>query len=485
MKVCLIYPTVKGANWGAWPPIGIAGIASYLEEKGHKVSILDMEAIMRRQNMKWEGVEDKAEEFIINFKPDIVGITATTNLIPGAYNAARISKGALHDVPVVIGGPHATVLPEKTLDECKDIDIVVRGEGEITMLELADGLEYEKIAGLTFRDEGRVKTTPDRPLHRELDDFPIPARHLLDMELYTRHSHTVIRGVHMRATSIFTARGCPFRCTFCACPMIFGNRVSFHSPEYVIAEVEHLIDTYKIEGLYFAEDMFLSNKQRAKEICDLMMEHGLPEKIKWAAQLRADFAKPEFLKMLKDAGCIQVEYGYESGSQKMLDIMKKKMDVSKNFESARATKEAGLRLHANFIIGMPHETLKDLEATVDMLRTMAPDSIGYNKLIPLPGTEVYDELMKEGKLSGDWKTHTLDNLTYNYSDIPDAEFEKRYKEIVEGFVSPTLAWAYVKYNYMRDPAGVAGLFGQFGITVLKNPVRAYNLIRGWLRTLNH
>lgn len=482
MKVCLIYPTVKEADWGAWPPIGIAGIASYLEEKGHIVSILDMEAIIRHQDMKWIGVEDKAQEFIVNFKPDMVGITATTNLIPGAYNAARLSKEAFSDVPVIIGGPHASVLPEKTLDECKYIDIVVRGEGEITMLELADQHDYEKIPGLIFRNNGRVITTQNRPLHRELDDFPIPARHLLDMELYTRPSHTVIRGIHMRATSIFTARGCPFRCTFCACPMIFGNRVGFHSPEYVITEMEHIIDTYKIEGLYFAEDMFLSNKNRAKEICDLIIEHGIHKKISWAAQLRADFAKPEFLKMLKDAGCIQVEYGFESGSQRMLDIMKKKMDVNKNLESARATKEAGLRLHANFIIGMPHETLEDLQATEDMIRAMAPDSIGYNKLIPLPGTEVYDELLKDGKASDDWQTYTISDMSHNYSDIPDAEFEKRYKEIVEGFVSPTLAWSYVKHNYKRDPIGVAGLFGQFGATVLRNPKRAYNLIRGWLRT---
>ena len=256
---------------------------------------------------------------------------------------------------------------------------------------------------------------------------PLPARNLLDMDFYSRPSRFTSRNLNLRTTSIFTARGCPYRCNFCAGPLVFSGRVRFHSPLRVIAEIELIIADYGIEALYFAEDMFLSDKERAYILLTLFQKRGIHKKIKWFAQVRTNMADEKLLKFMKDSGCVGVEYGFESGSQRILEKMNKRSTVSDNLRAARITQKVGLRYQANIIVGYPEETRQDFLDTISFLKKIRPSNIGFNIFMPLPGTAEYIRLKKEGRVSYDWENvGNPEGNGVNYTAMSDAGFRQMY-----------------------------------------------------------
>jgi len=453
VRICLVNPTTPKPDWGPWPPLGLAYIAAVLLDAGHDVVILDRESLLYRNGMDWNKVNKDTSNMLEKHDPEIVAITATTPLVYDAFFVAGISKEILPKAKVILGGAHATALPVQTLTDCDQIDIVVKGEGEIPMIEIASDKALHEIKGTVFRVGKEIVSTEPQDSYPSVDVFPFPARHLLDMDFYRRPTPHIIRGILLRATSIIASRGCPYRCAFCAGPLVSGHRVRFRSPERVIEEIEHLVNRYGIEGVYFADDMFLANRKMVERICELMVQRNLNERIAWAIQARVNVVDKEILKLLKRAGLVQIEYGFESGSQRILDLMRKGTTVEQNYRAARLTRQIGIRFLANIIVGMLTEKREDIDRSLRFLVDTKPDVIGVYKLIPIPGTEIYYALEKLGILSNDWTIYNVSNLEQNLTDMPREEFDEVFNRVINEYVRPRNIFSSMRFFLRKISLG--------------------------------
>lgn len=408
MNVTLVYPLLSrqrsriDENKQFWPPLGLAYIAAVLEKNGHMVRIIDRDALLRKNDMDFDKVDVLTLDEVRSVGSDLVGISATTPNMSDVAHLSRLVKKFCDNAAIVLGGPHPSGEPALSLIENPFVDMVVNGEGELTMLDIARGLPSEKINGLYYRSRGGIISTSSREVLKSIDELPMPARHLLDMKFYARPSRFTSRNLSLRTTSIFTARGCPYRCSFCAGPLVFSGKVRFHSPGRVIAEIEELVSLYGIEAMYFAEDMFLSSKQRAEEILGIFIERGINKKIKWIAQAKASIITTELLKLMKEAGCVGIEYGFESGSQRVLDLMNKRLKIEESLMAASLTRRAHMRFQANIIVGFPGEKEDDFKKTINFIKDVQPNMVGFNIFMPLPGTSSYDRLKAEGRDLPKW-----------------------------------------------------------------------------------
>ncbi|MCK5594817.1 radical SAM protein [bacterium] len=477
MNISLIYPTSENPKWGngIWPPLGIAYIGATLEKKGHTVHLIDEEIIFHKHKNNIQKTIDEEICLLKEIKPDIVGITATTALIKPAYRTSILVRKLFPDNRIVLGGNHASMFPKETLAECESIDIAVKGEGEYIMSEIADGYPLNKIKGISYRDNDKIISNPDRAPIENLDLSPPPARHLLNMEYYTQRASNIMRGYQLKATSVITTRGCPFKCAFCAGSAVFGKKVRYHSPERVISELEQLVTDYKVEGVYFSDDMFFSNKERAHKIMELMMEKNLHKKLKWCANVRVSSVTEELLKMMKRAGCVQVEYGFESGSQRVLDKLNKKTTVEQNYRAARLTKQAGIRFLANIIVGTIGETEQDIKESMKFLRAVKPNHISVYKLIPLPATSVFEELESKKMILRDWDIYINDNTEQNFTNMSSNKLVDMLNDIQVNIVMPNNNVNYIRYNLFRTIKALRLLAS----ILLKHPKRLYRIYRYW------
>ncbi|KKQ78308.1 MAG: Radical SAM domain protein [Parcubacteria group bacterium GW2011_GWC2_38_7] len=458
MKVSLIYPLLSKArsrvdeNKQYWPPLGLAYIAAVLRENGHAVQILDRDLILRKNKLDFDKTDKLTLNFIKAFAAEIVGFSATTPNVSDVNAFSEKVKKSSPEIMTVIGGPHCAGEPVATLRMCSCIDALVRGEGEMAMLDLANSVPLESIGSLTYRkSDGSVVSNLDRPLIESLDSVPFPARDLLDMGYYTRPSRFISRNFSLRTTHIFTARGCPYNCHYCAGPLIGRRMVRYHSPQRVVAEIEELIDKYSIEAVYFAEDMFLSNRNRVQEMTALFKQHDIHKKISWMAQISTNIVSRELLAMMKDAGCVHVEYGFESGSQRILDLMNKRTSLERNKEVAILTRKSGLHFQGNFIVGYPGEREEDFKKTVSFIKEARPSNVSLNIFMPLPGTEIYKKLKDEGRLLPNWDDlGNPETPQINYADMPPTHFEKLYFNTKLKVILPINLLQFIKDN-VRHP----------------------------------
>jgi len=483
MKIVLIYPLLSrkrakvDENKQFWPPLGLAYVAAVLEKAGHKIKILDRDVILRKEGMDFSKTDEVTISEIKDFKPDFVGISATT---PNMLDVGQISKkikAAFPDVQISLGGPHVTALPEETLKEFGSIDVAIIGEGEETALDIVNGTALSGVRGIAYRKDGNTIVNEPRPHIANLDSLPFPAHHLLDMEFYLRPSRFTSRNLSLRTTSIFTARGCPYRCNFCAGPIIFPGRVRYHSTERVITEIDNLLNKYNVEALYFAEDMFLASKQRATGLLEEFIRQPWSKRLKWFAQARVNVIDTRMLELMKRAGCVGVEYGFESGSQRILDAMNKASKVEENVKAALLTRKAGLRFQANIIVGYPGETKEDFAQTISFLEKIKPSNVGFNIFMPLPGTEVYRQLKVQGKSIPPWdEIGDPEMASVSYADMTKEEFEKMYLMARFKVILPTNLKNFIKDN-MKNPLRLTFLLAtQFWGTLVKT-VNAFFRLR--------
>lgn len=435
MNVTLIYPLLSrrrsqiDENKQFWPPLGLAYIAGVLELKGYKIQILDRDVLLRKNDMDFDKVDAIILGKINGFDSSLIGISATTPNMSDVKHVSRLIKAGTKNTTIVLGGPHPSGEPVLSLDETPAVDIVVRGEGEFAMCDIAAGNAIEGIGGITYRKDGKIISNADREPIRDIDELPMPARHLLDMRFYTRPSRFTSRNLSLRTTSIFTARGCPYRCNFCAGPLVFNGKVRFHSADRVIREIEELIYKYDVEALYFAEDMFLSSRKRAEELLGLFVNKGINKRIKWFAQAKTSIITEDLLKLMKEAGCVGIEYGFESGSQRVLDLMNKRLKIEDNLNAVRLTKRSGLRFQGNIIVGYPGEREDDFRQTIGFIKKVKPNMIGFNIFMPLPGTPSYEKLKAQGSPIPKWDDiGDPEAPQINYADMKEGVFEKLYLE---------------------------------------------------------
>jgi radical SAM superfamily enzyme YgiQ (UPF0313 family) len=297
---------------------------------------------------------------------------------------------------VVVGGPHPTVLGEDVLRDEINFDIVVTREGELTMLELAQGRPLDEIEGIIYRHEGAMRRNKNRALIEDLDGIPMPDREILKKNAYTR------KVFGDRATSIVSSRGCPFSCAFC-CKDVFGYQVRFRSPANLENEIKEIIKTYGITNFLFYDDTFTLKIDRLRDICGRLSKLGIIFRCNGNARTNTY----EDYVMLYNAGCREIAFGIESGSQKILDNINKEVTVEQNERAIKDAKRAGLLTKAYLMIGSPGETRGTVEETIKFIEEADPDQFTLFNFIPLPGCDVWKnpEKYKVKIVSKDFKQY--------------------------------------------------------------------------------
>ncbi len=438
------------------PPLGVALLAGIAREAGYDVAIVDAEALHLSPA--------QAAGAILAHSPALVGFTAVTMTAHSAAQTARIVKERSPETLVVMGGVHATAAPDETLEAFPWLDAVAVGEGDETLPELCAAAmgdrALDSIAGLALRrHDGTITHTPERPVFTALDDLPFPAWDLLPdlASTYRPAAHSYRR---LPASSLVTSRGCPGKCTFCD-RTVSGHRLRTYSAEYLIRMVETLRDQYGIREIIFHDDNFVASRRRMLEFCRLMVERKVG--VIWTCTGRVDMVDAEMLAAMHAAGCWQVSYGVESGSQAILDSLCKGTTLNGIRETLQATHEAGIENRGYFMIGVPGETAETLAATVDFLCELPLDDFHMTIWAPHPGTELTrrveaergERLVVDWREMGDWNVVYLpDGLTaQDLQDAQRAAFRRFY-------LRPRIIAAYAM-RISRNPRIAASVLGGF------------------------
>ena len=401
------------------PPLGIFYIAAVLEKDGLNVKIFD-------------GI-NYSDFFrdIKAFNPDVIGFTIMTSTFAKVKEAIKLTKKE-NKAFIVIGGIHVTVLPEESL-KMLNADCAVIGEGEYTTLELCQHLRdrknWKKINGIAYEKNGRIIRTKPRELIENLDEIPFPARHLADFNKYL-FPPGMIRGQWFdRATTVMTSRGCPYHCIFCSSHLLFGRTVRRRSVDNVIAELKYLVENYHVDGIWFIDDTFTVDYRWVMQFCDRLKKENL--NIKWGCQARVNTVTEEVLTAMKNAGCIQLDFGVESGSERVLKALKKGTTPDLIRNAFKITRKVGLKTLATFMIGNPEETREDLEKTLALAKEIKPDFVSFFHTTPFPGTELMEMCIKNGWLKNiDYSKLSLKHkpeLKINFSEDELLKIRARFQ----------------------------------------------------------
>jgi anaerobic magnesium-protoporphyrin IX monomethyl ester cyclase len=429
VKIALVNPPPPPGAFVHYqsPLIGVAYIAAVLEEKGFEVTVIDCPLL----NMNYEGLKQE----IIRFKPDMVGITSVTVTFSSAVQAAHVVKEVYPRVLVVLGGPHVTVLDEQTVNEHPDVDVVVRGEGEATMLELAELVaksnlkNLRDVKGITFRKNGKIVRTDDRDFIQNLDQLPHPAYKYFPLEKYRLFGKLIL--------PITTSRGCFANCSFCLAPRMAGRAFRARSPKNVVDELELFKNLYKPDAFTFHDETFTTDNERAINICEEIKRRkiGIP----WDCSTRVDRISEDVLVNMKLAGCQLVSFGAESGSQEILNAMRKGTTVEQNERAIKWVKKAGMTVTVSMIIGYPGETKETLEQTLNFIRKTQPDDVHLSLATPYPGIELNKVVKDLGwEMCEDWSQCDMQAQVFK-NPLLSVDLVKIRRDFYKKFYS----WPYI------------------------------------------
>jgi len=417
--ILLINPDVPpDSPWGLsrmLPPLGLAYIAATLEEAGFKVSIHD--------NYLLRNSIEEIKSIIMKANPDFVGISCNSINYWKGIEIARAVKDVNPECCVILGGPHPTCMPEGVLRH-REVDYVVLGEGEHTMLELVNNyrgnsLKELEIPGIAHRKDGGI-CTHSRKFIDNLDQVPMPARHLLQMQKYDRK----IEYIDTEPVDILNVvRGCPFNCKFCETKEIWGSKSRYFSPARVCNEVEHLMKNYGTKGVYFIGDNFTIDKRKTEEICCAFIKRGLD--IKWACDTRVDLLNEELLNIMKKSGCETIWFGVESGSPRILQKINKGITIDQIINAFKLCRKVGIKTACSFLMGIPGETIDDMKASLELAKKLDPDWCQFNVYIAVPGSELYNEVIRE-KLYSRMDGYTAYVKTEDFSYETVLELQKTF-----------------------------------------------------------
>jgi len=422
MKVTFLNPPQTNSKYKflgvVAPSLGIGYMAAVLEKNGYDVDVLDASAL--------ELTYDEIGEEILKRNPDIVSISALTPTIGVALDSADKIKQVKPDTIVVLGGYHPTFEYESVLEE-PSVDVVVRGEGEYTFLDLVrtveNGGDLADVQGLAFHDENNFSlvVTPDRPIIEDLDELPFPAFHLFPMEKYR------ILNITTNVATIITTRGCPMQCSFCSSAALHGHHLRRRSPENVCDEIEVRLNEQNIDTIAFMDDTFTLNKKFVRDFCAEIKRRNL--KFWWGCTSRVDTLDEELLQLMKDSGCITIFIGVESADQQMLEKMNKNITVSKTEKAFKLARKVGIRTIASCVIGMPEDTKKSMKQTIDFVKSLNPNYALYSLATPYPGTRFYNETFKKNLIQiKDWSKYTLIDPVLETIDCSSKELRSIQKK---------------------------------------------------------
>jgi anaerobic magnesium-protoporphyrin IX monomethyl ester cyclase len=406
MKVCLVNPPLVTRRGLYYVPLGLSYLAAVLREHGYDVCILDSQLQKREDILKSAG------------RADVVGITSMACNFPGAVALARDIRKISPSAKIVMGGNFTTFTDVETLQENPCIDFVVRHEGEATFLEVLNALSkkggFENLSpvrGITYREGDTIKRNPEKAFIDNLDSIPFPARDLLDAQRYYNEGGM---------PQIISSRGCPHQCIFCSTSSMWGHRTRLRSSGNIVDEIEQLSQQYTFEELNFADDTFTLIRKHVIGICEEMRERGLD--ISWGCNVRADTLNEKLIQIMKKAGCGAFFLGVESGNQKTLDFMRKKITISQIKRAVKLSKKHSIKTALSCILGFPNETYEDVQNTIDFMISLKGDSYLFNFLLVFPGTELYrqqDELKIKKIVDNPWE-----RIEKTPFPIPVVEIEK-------------------------------------------------------------
>lgn len=402
MKVLLIYPPrhhiitsglpkLVEEDVGTYPPLGLLYLAAHLRRfSDHEVSVLDCQV----ENLAYEAVEAEVRRR----SPDLVGITVLTLMLYDAVETARRVKSVSREIHVTLGGPHTSIYPRETA-LLEPVDSVVIGEGERVFTDLVEAVarrrELSTVKGIAYRREGEVVMTPPADPITDLDTLPPIDRTMLPLKKYRS-----LVDVGKLSTTMISSRGCPGRCIFCDVPYkVFRPR----SPGLVVDEMEECV-RLGIGEVYFYDDAFNLRKDRVLELCRTIAERKLP--VRWAFRGRVTPFDEEMAAALREAGCVRIQFGVESGSEDILRTMRKAIDLGDVRRAFRIAHQFGIATVAYFMIAFPGETREHVLRTIEFAKEIAPDYPVFCVTVPFPGTELYRLGLERGVLSHDfWLDH--------------------------------------------------------------------------------
>ncbi len=394
LDVLLVNPSNTLHQYGSnkdMVPIGMLWIAGTMEKAGYSVRILDLEF-----------GQDNLEQALQEDKPRVVGIAGTSVSRFGAFQIAQLAKQVNPNVVTVYGGSHATFTAQDTMEHVPEIDIIVRGEGEESMLEImqcldAKSSEYSKILGISYRDNNLILHNEARPRIQDLDGIPTPARHLVDMDQY----EMTLDLLNHKAASIITSRGCPINCSFCSASFMFGRTLTTRSAKNVVDEMEHVLTNYDVKGFKVFDSTFTLLRRHAESICDEIIARKL--EFPWECEIRVNTVDPPLLEKMRKAGCYLVDFGIESASERVLKRMHKNINLDQVDQVLKWTNDLGISQRAFFTFGHIEETVEDAEITFnyikERLNKISLLGIGVGIRI-YPGTEVERYALSQGYLDG-------------------------------------------------------------------------------------
>lgn len=351
------------------------------------------------------------EEFIkdlLEFRPEYVVVSTTTPTLSSDLKACETAKKTLPGVQTVAKGAHFIRFNTEVLEAHPCLDIIIRGENELTIRDIVSGMERQKITGITWRGPQGIKNNPARPFIDDLDSLPFPARHLVDNSLYVRPDNWKIQGV------IKVARGCPFDCFFCLATAVSGSKVRKRSPENILQEIRLCMDRYGMKNFLFWSDIFNLDRAWVMKLCKAIIDSGL--KFNWATNTRVDTIDLEMAKYMKKAGCTLVSVGIESGNQEILNRMGKKTNIEQMRKAFKIFKKAGLKTFAYFIVGLAWETRETFEDTVRLAIELDSDYANFFTATAFPGTRFFEYATENG-LFGETVGQELFNNAYYYPTV--------------------------------------------------------------------
>jgi radical SAM superfamily enzyme YgiQ (UPF0313 family) len=467
MKILLINPSFENIinsevprlikqEVGIFPPLGIMYVASYFTKNSyHQVRILDM--LAKKLNYQ------QMQEYIQNYKPDILGITGHTHNLIDIVKIARISKAYNSNIHVTVGGSHVNAFPYETI-QIPQVDSVVVGEGEITFFELVEALSARKplknVKGVIFKEDGKTVSTGVRDEIENLDSIPFPIRDSLDVKRYY-----YILGKKSYFSTIISSRGCPHRCIFCSTPK---GKFRMRLAENIVDEMAEC-QNKGIKEIHFVDDVFNADLSRIIKISNEILKRDIS--IYWSFRGRADNLSHEMLNLAKKAGCVRVHLGVETSTDEGLELLNKNLKIEKVEEAFNICKKARISTVAYFMIGCPHDkTKEDVFKTINFAKKLNPDFAMFNILTPYPRTRLYEEGLKRGILKKDYWTGFAQNPTLDFT--PEIWEEWLSKKELEVLLN--VAW---KRFYLQPKVIIRSIYSFVSFNILVRKLKTLFKIR--------
>lgn len=459
------------------PSLGLLHLAAEVRLFGYRPSIIESDIF----NLSIDEVVAR----VVAERPQYVGITLFTVGVWNAATIARRIKQALPRTVIIVGGPHISSMGHETMARFYEFDYAVVGEGEKILIDLLrvldEGGDIATVPGIIYRAGETTRQTPGHPINKVLDELPFPAWDLLPdfPRAYPLAIYDFPRGP---VATIAASRGCPFHCKFCD-TSTFGEKVRHYSPQKVFEMMKHLHEHYGVRHIMFVDDLFLASRVRTMQLCELILKNGL--KMTWSCTARVDTVKPDVLDMMRRAGCWEISFGLETGSNELLQKMDKCARVEKSEEAVHWTSEAGIRVKGLFMLGYPGENPWTIEMTKDFVRRIPMTIMNLTKFTPYPGSPIYRDLYGTSIREDHWEKMNGMNFVWAPEGMTVEDLDRHYQDILLAFYKrPQMLLYYLKmtlhhpnhlYRLLRFLTGFLKaklkslLTGQGGLLVKPSP----------------